>query len=239
MDEPPAAVVRSLLRRIDRAALATVSARHGDGWPYASLVLVATDLDLTPLLLISRLADHTRNLLRDGRAALLFDGTGGRAEALSGPRATVLGRVHAAGDDEERLRARYLARHPEAELYAGFGDFALHALAPSEVHLVAGFGRVQWLPWADVTEPRGDLAALAAAEAGIVARLNGSDGPELAQRLLGSRDEAWRVVAVDPDGLDVCAGRERARLAFAGPATTPAAVWQALDRLRADAMPSS
>src|SRR5260221_5163536 len=121
MADSPGAIARDLIRAADRATLATRLTRPGlAGWPYASLVLVATDQDLTPLLLISDLADHTRNIAREPRVSLLFDATAGAADPLAAARLTVLGRI--IRDDGPAARARYLARHPTAATYAGFGD---------------------------------------------------------------------------------------------------------------------
>ncbi|MGH7184968.1 MAG: pyridoxamine 5'-phosphate oxidase family protein, partial [Pseudomonadota bacterium] len=95
LDEQPGETVRRLMRAAGQATLATALARDASGRPYASLVLVALDDDGSPILLLSDLADHSRNLQADARAALLFDGTAGLADPLTGPRATVLGRVGA------------------------------------------------------------------------------------------------------------------------------------------------
>src|ERR1700675_2288866 len=113
---PPATLTaRRLLRSLDRAALATTLAASHGGGPYASLVLVATAPDGAPVLLLSDLAQHSINIATEPRVALLFDGTAGLAEPLTGPRLTVLGRAERSADD--RLRARFLARHPGAALY--------------------------------------------------------------------------------------------------------------------------
>src|SRR3954451_17231030 len=143
----PAATARALLRSRDRATLATSLA----GAPYASLVLAATAADGAPLLLISDLAQHTINIAGDDRMALLFDGTGDLDEPLTGPRVTVLGRAERNTDDA--LRARYLARHPSAALYAGFADFHLYRVAVERAHLVAGFGRIHWIAAEDLLPP--------------------------------------------------------------------------------------
>ena len=82
-DDDAGASVRRLIRTCDRAVLATALA-GGTAWPYASLVLTACDHGAAPLLLLSDLADHTRNLKQDGRASLLFDGTAGLADPLAG-----------------------------------------------------------------------------------------------------------------------------------------------------------
>jgi putative heme iron utilization protein len=129
----------AVIRAADRASLATSQ----DGWPFASLVLAALDADGTPLLLISDLAEHAKNIARESRVSLLFDGTAGLADPLTGPRVTVLGEA-GRSDDPARLQ-RFLARHPSAELYAGFADFHLYRVAVARAHLVAGFGRIHWI----------------------------------------------------------------------------------------------
>jgi putative heme iron utilization protein len=136
----PADLARHLLDTLDRATMATTMA---DGSPYASLVLLAMAADGTPLLLLSDLAEHTRNLAGEPRAALLLDGTAGLDEPLTGPRLTLLGRVVRSTDQADA--EQYLARHPGASLYAGFADFRFHRLVVERVHLVAGFGRIHWL----------------------------------------------------------------------------------------------
>src|SRR3954464_14464560 len=125
MTEPsdPFRDVRELARKCDRAALATAlpGAAGERAWPYASLALVAVDHDLSPLLLLSDLAEHTKAIAADPRVSLLFDGTGGLDHPLTGPRVTLVGR--AARTDDARLAQRFIARHPDAEMYVGFKDF--------------------------------------------------------------------------------------------------------------------
>ena len=126
MDEiDPAPFCRRIIRDADRAALATVAnkgkAGAGGPWPYASLVLTACDGNGNPLLLISDLADHTRNIRSDARVSLLYDGTGGLADPLTGPRVTLQGEAEQAEDGG--LMDIYLARHPSAKTYAEFKDF--------------------------------------------------------------------------------------------------------------------
>jgi putative heme iron utilization protein len=121
------------------AALGTLMA----GAPYVSLVLVAFDADGSPLLLLSRLAQHTKNLLADPRVSLLFDGTTGLADPLTGPRLTVLGQIESCADPA--ALERYIASHPSAEAYAGFSDFGLYKVMVERGHFVAGFGQIRWV----------------------------------------------------------------------------------------------
>ena len=133
------AEARALIRATPVATLATaLAADAGDaGWPYASLVLVACAFDGAPLLLLSDLAEHTRNLRADGRVSLLFDAAEETGSRLAGARLTVLGR--AAATEDVLARARFLARHPEAHAYAPMTDFRLYRVEPERAHLVAGF----------------------------------------------------------------------------------------------------
>jgi len=212
--DSPGESARRVLRGTDRAALATAQ-RDESGWPYPSLVLTALDHDGTPLLLISRLADHTKNILADSRIGLLFDGTAGLAQPLAGARVSVLGR--AVPTDEPRHRERYLARHPDAAQYAAFGDFAFHKVEVERAHLVAGFGRIRWIDAADLLLPAvpGDLAAR---EAELVRTMNDqeSDAVQLfAGVLLGlPGDGGWAVTGIDPDGVDLRRGGMVGRLDF-------------------------
>src|SRR5690606_34445173 len=135
-----AALARSLLRRRREGALATLMADSGA--PYCSLVNLASQPDGAPILLISRLALHTQNILADPRVSLMLDERGPK-DPLQGARIMVAGRAsEATGEQAAILRRRYLAAHPAAEGFLKFKDFSIFAIAVRQVHLVAGFGRI-------------------------------------------------------------------------------------------------
>lgn len=212
----PAQQARAVARACRTAALSTTMADGPNaskgGQPYASLVLTAFDQDASPILLISRLADHTKNILADDRVALLCDGTAHFAEPLTGPRVTLLGRAEKTEDP--RHRARYLARHPSAEMYAGFADFAFYVIHVERAHIVAGFGKIHWF---DDYTYGGDWQALAEAEADIVAHMNDDhlDAVQLyAQALLNKRGEGWRLCGIDAEGADLIREGRVTRLPF-------------------------
>lgn len=208
--------VRDLVRGLDRAALATALPVDGASWPYASLVLVAADHDLSPILLLSELAEHTKAIAGDGRVSLLFDGTHGLAQPLTGPRVTLVGR--AARTDDPRLARRFLARHPDAEIYAGFRDFHVYRVAVERAHLVAGFGKIRWLSAAELQAvPASGLAEI---EAGIVAHMNEDHADALqlyAGKLLGLPGNDWRMTGIDAEGIDLRQNGHVARLTFEAP----------------------
>ena len=226
--------VRALVRRARCGALATALAA-GDGWPYVSLVTLACDSDLSPILLLSNLADHTRNLRADARASLMVEEASRRANPQTGARVTLVGRVVA--DAEPRLRRRFLARHPGAALYADFADFHVFRLVIENAHYVGGFGRAQWLAAADLLHGEA-AAAIAACEEATLATANAEHPAAialLASRLLGLPGQGWRLVGIDPDGCDLRRRSRLARLSFARPATDAAMLWEELHRLFARA----
>jgi putative heme iron utilization protein len=215
--QEPALQARAIMRERDRAALATVvadaKAKNGNRGPYASLVLVTLDHDATPLLLLSDLADHSRNIAADPRVSLLFDGTLEWEEPLAGPRVSIIGR--AVRRTDQALLERFIRRHPSAELYAGFQDFHVYAVELERAHVVAGFGAINWIEAEDLRIA--ETAWLVQAESAIVDHMN-DDHPEalelIAVRLLGQRAGAWRMTGLDPDGADLRLGSDTARIAF-------------------------
>jgi len=208
---------KKLLRSVRAGALATLD--RNTGHPFGSLVNVANAADGSPLILISRLSSHTANLEADSRASVLL-ATAGKGDPLAHPRLTVLGRfakiAHDAAD-EAHLRRRFLARHPKAELYAGFADFALWRMTVEAAHLNAGFARAADLTATDVITDVSDACDLLEIEASAVGHIN-DDHPDAvalyATKLLGAEQGAWRVTGLDPDGLDLACGDAVLRLEF-------------------------
>ncbi len=234
---------RRLIRAQAHAVLATSLAGDHGGGPYASLVAVACDLDASPLLLISDLAQHSRNIAADNRVSLLFDGGGllGAEDPLAAPRLSLLG--EAARCDDKRLLARFVARHPSAAAYAGFADFHLYRVSMGRGHLIAGFGRISWVEPDELRFGAG-AQALAESEPDIVAHMNADHADAVglyAERLLGRAGTGWRMTGIDPEGIDLRNGIETARLDFAAPVHDPANARRTLVALAAEAraMPPS
>jgi heme iron utilization protein len=145
MAKPEDAAEARALLKLGRGSLGSLADRDGRLYPFVSLVLPAQSEDGGGegelILLLSDLSDHARNLQRDPRASLLLDGTLELKEPLTGPRLTLVGEVHRSADQQPD-KVRYLEVHPEAALYAGFGDFHLYRFRISEGLFVAGFGRI-------------------------------------------------------------------------------------------------
>jgi putative heme iron utilization protein len=214
-DFDPAPLVRSLLRRSRQGALATLMTGSGD--PYCSLVNLASDSAGAPILLISRLALHTRNLLADPRVSLMLDERA-PGDPLEGARIMLAGTAEEArGDVVANLRRRYLNVHPGAEVFVDFKDFSFFQIRPKGAHLVAGFGRILDLAPAQILTDLDGAEDMLDTEQSAVDHMNADHRDALnlyATRLLGAAPGEWRCTGCDPDGLDLQAGTSALRLEF-------------------------
>ena len=220
---------KTLLREGRSGALATLMAGSGD--PYCSLVNVATSAAGAPILLISQLALHTRNIQADARVSLMLDERK-PGDPLEGARVMLMGTLVATA--EAAARTGYLRRHPEAEMFAGFGDFAFYQMEIRRAHLVAGFGRIVDLTARDILTDISDAAALLEAEGEAIAHMNADHAEACrlyASRLLGGADGEWRCVGIDPEGIELQNGRMALRLFFPQRITAPGPLRAVLKQL--------
>jgi putative heme iron utilization protein len=214
---------RKLLRAARAGNLATVA----DGQPFASLVTPACAPDLSLLLLLSDLSEHTRHLRTEPRCSVMVTGAAESANPQTTPRVTVTGLAESVV--EPTLKARYLAVHPYATMYADFADFALWRIRPLGGLYVGGFGRAARLRAADLTPDPAAVAAIATAEAAIMAHCN-ADHPDALAAIAASPGD-WRMVAVDVDGCDLAQGERVIRIHWSAPAASPDEVRSELIRL--------
>lgn len=225
----PLAAARTLLREGRSGALGTLMA--GSGGPYCSLVNVATLADGSPLLLISRLAVHTKNILADARISIMLDERKD-GDPLQGARVMLTGRAEPTADPE--ARRRYLDRQPEAEMFAGFADFGFYRMVVAGAHLVAGFGRIVDIRPENLLLDLAGAEALVEAEAEVVAHMNADHAEACrlyATKLLGAKDGAWRCAGCDPEGLELQCGQTALRLVFPQRVSSPGALRQMLKQL--------
>ncbi len=230
-DFNPSRAVKSLLRRSRQGALATLMAGSGD--PYCSLVNVASHPDGSPILLISRLALHTKNLLADSRVSLMLDERV-EGDPLEGSRIMLSGRAEEAVSDRDTVRQRYLNAHPTAEVFVDFKDFSFFRIRPTGTHLVAGFGRILDLKPEQFLTDISDAGALLEAGQGAVEHMNSDHREALglyAARLLEAGAADWRCSGIDPEGIDLQAANKTLRLEFPERVTTPGELRKMLVRL--------
>jgi heme iron utilization protein len=216
-DFKPIDVAKELLRTTRSGALATLD--RNTGHPFCSLVNVATDVDGSPLILVSQLSTHTANIEIDPRASVLLASTG-KGDPLAYPRLTVLGafeKIERKSPDEGRVVRRYGAKHPKSDMYASFADFGFWRLKVVSAHLNGGFARAADLKAGDLMTDLADAQEMVEIEESAVEHMNAdhADAVRLyATKLLGEVDGAWRVTGVDPDGLDLALGDRTARMPF-------------------------
>ncbi len=234
-DFDPGKLAKSLLRRSRQGALATLMAGSGD--PYCSLVNLASHPDGSPILLISGLAVHTRNILADSRVSLMLDERAA-GDPLEGARIMLSGRAEPAAAEKDLLQRRYLSAHPSAEAFVSFKDFSFFRIRPAGTHLVAGFGRILDLkPQQFLTDLTG-AEDLLAAEESAVDHMNTDHREALglyATKLLGAAEGDWRCTGCDPEGLDMQDGQTALRLDFRERVTDGTALRKMLVRLAGEA----
>jgi len=193
---------RKITRCCRSGALATLD--RNDQSPYVSFCASAFDACAQPLFLLSDLADHTQNINADRRVSFLCEQASMRSNPQSGPRVTLVGVIEKVTQDD--LMARYLEIHPSAKMYAGFGDFNFYRLFVEKAHFVGGFGQANWLERKDYL---GDSAAFLnfSKEQEIAISYLNTDFPQLstvcATKLLKQPGEAWQLLRIDRDGMDL------------------------------------
>lgn len=229
-------LARSLLRRSRQGALATLMAGSGD--PYCSLVNVASYPDGAPILLISRLALHTKNILGDSRVSLMLDERAA-GDPLEGARIMLAGRAEEVSQDGTAIpRRRYLNAHPSAEAFVDFKDFSFFRIVPSGAHLVAGFGRIVDLEPVQFLTDISNAEGLLEAEQGAIAHMNEDHREAMnlyATKLLGAEAADWSCTGCDPDGMDMQADGKTLRLDFPERVTSGTELRKMLVRLAGEA----
>jgi putative heme iron utilization protein len=210
-------------RRLLRAARAGTLATSAGGQPFASLVTPACAPDLSVLLLLSGLSEHTRHLRADPRCSVLVTGSPNGPNPQTTARLTITGL--AAPEPDPALKARWLALHPYAALYAGFADFSLWRIRPAAALYVAGFATATRLKAAALLPDAAHAAAIAEAEAGIITHCNDDHADALAA--LGATTGsvgAWRMAAADLDGCDLVLDQRVVRFAWNAPVADTSAL---------------
>ncbi|QKV17065.1 HugZ family protein [Oricola thermophila] len=219
-DEEAIRLARTLVATARHGALAVMMPGE-KGIPGASRVALATDFDGTPVILVSSLAWHTRAIVEAPDCSLLV-GEVGKGDPLAHPRISLFLRarpVERGTADHDRIRRRYLARHPKAALYADFGDFAFFRLTISRASMNGGFGKAYELTAEDLA-PRGDIAGIAGIEESAINHMNEDHGEaiDLYARVFAKADAGrWKLATLDAEGMELVDGDRIARIWFPSP----------------------
>lgn len=226
-------------RKLLRAARAGTLATSIDGQPFASLVTPAVAADGALLMLLSGLSEHTRHLRVEPRCAIMVAGGATEANPQTAPRVTVTGLAEPT--DDAALKERWLAIHPYAAFYAGFGDFSLWRVAPVAGQFIGGFARATRLRGADLVPEAAAAATISASRGEIISHCNTdhADAMDAIAQGTGGVGSGWSMIDVDTDGCDIAREERVVRVAWAQPASEPGSIRRELILLARAARASS
>ncbi|MCF1503641.1 DUF2470 domain-containing protein [Afifella sp. H1R] len=239
-DDEARSLAKRLIRMARFGALATLEAESGH--PLATRTALATDMDGTPIILISELSAHRQALMSDPRCSLMV-GEPGRGDPLAHPRLTMMGKARRVDADDPahpRLKRRYLARQPKAQLYVDFADFAFFRIEPERASLNGGFGKAFLLDRADFVLPADLVQELEPVEYGAVKHMNEDHREAIglyATVLCKGKAPAdeWWMASLDPEGADLVSGDLVERLVFPERLASPQDLQPMLVRLAKEA----
>ena len=226
---------RRYLRGHRHGVLSTISKQMA-GYPFGSLAPFVLDHAAQPVILISRLAEHTKNIESDPRVSLLVHET--QSDIQAAARLTLVGDAARVAGDVDALRGRYLNYFPDAEQLFGLGDFALYKIAPVTLRYIGGFGAIHWIPAADYAPLSSRLAQ---DEAGIIAHMNADHRHTLhsyCSHLAHTVAAEVAMAGIDCDGFDVRADGHMLRFDFEHAVTSAAQARQALVAMARQARPA-
>jgi putative heme iron utilization protein len=209
---------RNLMRARNVGVLSTISVEV-EGYPFGSVTPYAVDRGGEPILLISAIAQHTRNVARDPRVSLTIL-EGGARDPLASSRLTVLADAHAIGGPDEQTRGLYLSHFPQSASYFDFHDFSLYRLEVRRARFIGGFGSIHWVG----AEALRLANPLWDAEAAILEHMNADHAPALAdycRAFLGGEPGRVTMSGIDAEGFDMLVDGLHERIAFDEPIATP------------------
>ncbi|OAJ71820.1 pyridoxamine 5'-phosphate oxidase [Methylobacillus sp. MM3] len=211
-----AADARKFLYATHSGVLSTISARL-EGYPFGSIAPFVLDHGGNPLILISTIAEHTKNIQADPRVSLIaFDPASPDMQA--GARLTLVGDAAIAPKDDS-LRARYLRYFPQAEGYFDMHDFQFYRIVVKQARYIGGFGKIHWIPGPDLHPPANQLAEQ---ETAILDHMNADHAENLrayCHHVHGRVAETVAMTGMDTDGFDVTADGRLLRFSFDTPVT--------------------
>lgn len=205
---------RLFLRSTQSAILSTNSTKL-PGYPYGSVAPFILDHDGQPLMLISTIAEHTKNIIADCKVSLLV--FSGAEDLHANGRLTLLGEAEQTDKDDPLLRARYLRYFPSAAQYFEMHDFYFYRIQIEQARYIAGFGRMSWI---DGAELKSERTPLIAQEAGIIEHMNTDHQENMkayCQHFYGVDTMTIEMLGIDSDGFDLRTDKEILRFNFEQP----------------------
>ena len=206
---------RQLLRSTQSGMLSTFSTKFV-GYPFGSVAPFVLDHDASPIVLISTIAEHTKNIIANPKVSLLV--FAGNEDLQASSRLTLIGDAskiekNDAGQSYTNLRARYLRYLPQATSYFDMHDFSFYRIHIAQARYIAGFGKMGWMEGSELSGA--DLSAetnrektslLASQETGIVEHMNADHGHSMisyCQHFYHITPTNAEMLGIDSDGFDI------------------------------------
>jgi len=182
------------------------------GYPFGSITPYCTDRQCRPIIYISLIAQHTRNILADPRVSLtVFDMNGDSDDVQARGRVTYIANTLPMADDDEDPRERYFRYFPSSRQYAGTHDFQFFRLEPVRIRFIGGFGQIYWIDPSEFMMPNPFSPAQ---ELRIIQHMNDDHRDALARYAGGN---AAVMAGIDAEGFDVLQAGKKIRFAFDTP----------------------
>ena len=213
---------RKLFLQESFGVLSTISV-DTPGYPFGSVTPYCADEQCRPLIYISQIAQHTKNIIADSRVSLtVIESNGSSDDVQAQGRVTCVANARPVGDNETRVRERYFRYFPAAQQYDRTHDFAFFRLELVRVRFIGGFGQIYWV------EPGEFMAAnpfSTAQESQIIHHMNNDHSDALGHYAGGG---SAVMVGIDAEGFDLLQSGKKVRIAFETPVRNMEEARQAL-----------
>lgn len=211
---------RQFLRSTRHGILSTHSIKFA-GYPFGSVTPFVLDHNCQPIILISSIAEHTKNILSDPKVSLLVFDKGDDLQANA--RLTLIGEAENISKDDADLRARYSRYFPESIGYFAMHDFSFYRIHITQARYIAGFGKMGWVAGSELNN-HPESNSIAALETGMIKHMNQDHADSLmayCQHFYHSVPETVNLIGIDCDGFDIEAVQNEAikilRFSFISP----------------------
>ena len=193
---------RQFLRSTRHGVLSTYSNKFA-GYPFGSVTPFVLDHSCQPVILISSIAEHTKNIISNPKVSLLVFAEGNDLQANA--RLTLLGDATKIEQDDAGLRSRYLRYFPQSAGYFDTHDFAFYRINLYQARYIAGFGKMGWASGDEIITENNTIAAL---ENGMIEHMNADHLDNViayCKHFYNVNADTARLIGIDSDGFDALA----------------------------------
>jgi heme iron utilization protein len=200
-----AAEAKQFLRSTRSGVLSSFSAKF-PGYPFGSVMPFVLDHNCQPIVLISTIAEHTKNIIANPKVSLLV--FAGAEDLHANGRLTLIGEAEQIEKNDADLMARYCRYFPESTGYLVMHDFQLYRINIHQARYIAGFGKMSWMAGSGIIdlENAEKTATIAGLETGMIEHMNADHVESMllyCQHFHGLQPSRVSLIGVDCDGFDV------------------------------------